>query len=284
MSRRGDLFAIQMIQQFAPLIIARCELRPGGVIDRHRYITHCPRLPAIHNVNSREFTLVEVHIEHTAHLSSVLHAYSGQRIVFLRSDGTTACKHFDKQIRHSNFLTGDVTAQLFPDRQQLLTGRGLEVPFLTAFRHMVGGISSGRFFLRTLCGSFRLDCTADTLILPFRKPIAKLVQHSFQMLLQRLTHEVLFNGVLPPPVQPQDDFFMLCHAHRPLSASLRTLLRAAWVWPQEQTYCPHTPAPLPGLPIHRAAAALPPCAAARKTAACGAQTPAHPIWLRQIQW
>ena len=32
------------------------------------------------------------------------------------------------------------------------------------------------------------------------------------------------------------------------------------------------------------AAALPPCAAARKTAACGAQTPAHPIWLRQIRW
>ena len=83
----------------------------------------------------------------------------------------------------------------------------------------------------------------------------------------RLTLEVLFNGLLPPPVQPQDDFFMLCHAHRPLSASLRMLLQAAWVWPQEQTYCPHTPAPLPGLPIHRAAAAHPPCAAARKTAA-----------------
>ena len=38
MSRRGDLFAIQMIQQFAPLIIARCELRPGGVIDRQMCI------------------------------------------------------------------------------------------------------------------------------------------------------------------------------------------------------------------------------------------------------
>ena len=209
MSRRGDLFAIQMIQQFAPLIIARCELRPGGVIDRHRYITHCPRLPAIHNVNSREFTLVEVHIEHPAYLSGVLHAYSGQRIVFLRSDGTTACKHFDKQIRHSSFLAGDVTAQLFPDRQQLLTGRGFEVPFLTTLRHMVGRISAGCFFLRTLCGCFRLDCTADALILPFRKLIAKLIQHILQMLLQSFIIEMFLNGPFPSLVDPQNDFFLL---------------------------------------------------------------------------
>ena len=77
---RGNLFALQMIQQFVPLIIARCELRPCGVIDRHRYITHCPGLPAIHNVNSGELTLVEVHIEHAAHLAGVLHAYSGQGV------------------------------------------------------------------------------------------------------------------------------------------------------------------------------------------------------------
>ena len=31
-------------------------------------------------MNSGELTLVEVHIEHTAYLSGVLHAYSGQRI------------------------------------------------------------------------------------------------------------------------------------------------------------------------------------------------------------
>ena len=34
MSRRGDLFTAQMIQQFAPLIIARRELRPGGMVHR----------------------------------------------------------------------------------------------------------------------------------------------------------------------------------------------------------------------------------------------------------
>ena len=179
------------------------------MIDRHRYITHCPRLPAIHNVNSREFTLVEVHIEHTAYLSGVLHAYSGQRIVFLRSDGTTACKHFDKQIRHSSFLAGDVTAQLFPDRQQLLTGRGFEVRFLTTLRHMVGRISAGCFLLCALCGSFRLDRTADALILPFRKLIAKLIQHILQMLLQSFIIEMFLNGPFPSLVDPQNDFFLL---------------------------------------------------------------------------
>lgn len=34
MSRRGDLFTAQMIQQLAPLIIARRELRPGGMVHR----------------------------------------------------------------------------------------------------------------------------------------------------------------------------------------------------------------------------------------------------------
>ena len=34
MSRRGDLFTAQMIQQFAPLIIARRELRPCGMVHR----------------------------------------------------------------------------------------------------------------------------------------------------------------------------------------------------------------------------------------------------------
>ena len=96
---RGDLFALQIIQQLAPLIITRCELRPGGVIDRHRYITHCPGLPAIHNVNSREFTLVEVHIEHTAHLSSVLHAKGCQGVKLFCCDGLPAEKHSDEFVR-----------------------------------------------------------------------------------------------------------------------------------------------------------------------------------------
>ena len=202
MTGRGDLFAIQMIQQFAPLIICRSKTRPRCMVCRHGHIPHRPSLPTIHNVNSGELTLVEVHIEHTAYLSGVLHAYSGQRIVFLRSDGTTACKHFDKQIWHSNFLAGDVTAQLFPDRQQLLTGRGFEVPFLTTLR-------AGCFLLCALCGSFRMDCTADALILPFRKLIAKLIQHILQMLLQSFIIEMFLNGPFPSLVDPQNDFFLL---------------------------------------------------------------------------
>ena len=77
------------------------------------------------------------------------------------------------------------------------------------FRHMVGGISSGCFFLRTLCGCFRLDCTADTLILPFRKPIAKLVQYILQMLLQGFILEMLLDSTFPTLVDPQNDFFLL---------------------------------------------------------------------------
>ena len=148
MSRRGDLFAIQMIQQFAPLIIARCELRPGGVIDRHRYITHCPGLPTIYNVNSGELPLVEVHIEHAAHLSGVLHARGCQGIKLFCCDGLPAEKHSDKFVRCNTIALCKITAQLFSDRQQLLAERGLEVPLLPALRHMVGGVGAGCFFLR----------------------------------------------------------------------------------------------------------------------------------------
>ena len=74
---------------------------------------------------------------------------------------------------------------------------------------MIGGISAGRFFLRTLCGSFRLDFAADAFILPLRKLITKLVQRILQMLLQRFALEMFLNGIFPAPVDPQNDFFLL---------------------------------------------------------------------------
>ena len=179
------------------------------MIDRHRYITHCPGLPAIHNVNSGELTLVEVHIEYAAHLSSVLHAKGCQGIKLFCCDGLPAEKHSDEFARRHAIVFRNITAQLFPDRQQFLAGRGLEVPFLTTLRYMVGGISAGRFLLCALCSSFRMDCTADALILPLRKLIAQLVQHILQMLLQSFIIEMFLNGPFPSLVDPQNDFFLL---------------------------------------------------------------------------
>ena len=72
MSRRGDLFTAQMIQQLAPLIIARRELRLGGMVYRHGYIPHRPGLPTVHDVNGGELPLVEVEIKHAAHLAGVV--------------------------------------------------------------------------------------------------------------------------------------------------------------------------------------------------------------------
>lgn len=79
---------------------------------------------------------------------------------------------------------------------------------------------------------------------------------------------------------PATGRFLYAPCSSPSSASLRMLLQAAWVWPQGWTCCPHTPAPAPGLPIHRAAAALPPRAAARRPLFTEHNL-AHPIWLRQ---
>lgn len=115
-----------MIQQFAPLIIARCELRPGGVIDRHRYITHCPGLPTIYNVNSGELTLVEVHIEHAAHLSGVLHAKGCQGIKLFCCDGLPVEKHSDEFVwRHAAALR-NITRSFFPTANSSSPGEVLK--------------------------------------------------------------------------------------------------------------------------------------------------------------
>ena len=153
-------------------------------------------------MNSGELTLVEVHIEHAAYLPGVLHAKGCQSVKLFCCDGLPAEKHSDEFVRRHAIVFRNITAQLFPDRQQLLTGRGFEVPFLATLRYMVGGISAGRFFLRTLRGGFRLDRTADALILPLWKLIAQLVQNILQMFLQSFVPEMLLDSIFPTLVDP----------------------------------------------------------------------------------
>ena len=217
MSRRGDLLTTQMIQQLAPLIIARRELRPGGMVHRHGYIPHRPGLPTVHDVYSGELPLVKVEIEHAAHLAGVLHAKGCERVVLLRRDGMSVRKHSDEHLRRSAFLAGDIAAQLFRGIQQLLTGGGLEVPLLPVLYHMVGSIGAGGFFLCTLCGILRVDLGTDALILTFWELVAQLIQHILQMLLQGFILEMLLDGILPSPVDPQCDVYMICHLSCPPS-------------------------------------------------------------------
>ena len=82
---------------------------------------------------------------------------------------------------------------------------------------MAGGVGAGSFFLCTLRGGFRLDYTADTLILLLRKLVAQLIQHILQMLLQGFIPEMLLDGILPTPVNPQCDVYMIRHLSCPPS-------------------------------------------------------------------
>ena len=130
-----------------------------------------------------ELPLVEVHIEHAAHLAGVLHTKGGQGVKLFCCDGLPAEKHSDKFVRCNTIALCKITAQLFPDRQQLLAERGLEVPLLPALRHMVGGAGAGCFFLRAPRGILRVDLGTDAFVLTLRELVAKLIQHIFQMLL-----------------------------------------------------------------------------------------------------
>ena len=101
-----------------------------------------------------------------------------------------------------------------------------EVPLLTVFHHPIGGICAGRFHCLPCDASFLLNLIADTGILLVREPVAQLIQHIVQMLLQRFTLELFLNGHSPAPVDPEDDLFLLCHlSHQPFP-----LLRQAAQW------------------------------------------------------
>ena len=76
---------------------------------------------------------------------------------------------------------------------------------------MVGGVGAGCFFLRAPRGILRVDLGTDAFVLTFWELVAKLIQHIFQMLLQGFIPEMLFNGILPSPVDPQRDVYMICH-------------------------------------------------------------------------
>ena len=80
------------------------------MINCHRHIMHRPGLPAIHDADSRELTLVEVHIEHTSHLSGVLHAQSRKCIKLFCCDGLPAEKHSDEFVRPHTAVLHNVTA------------------------------------------------------------------------------------------------------------------------------------------------------------------------------
>ena len=164
-----------------------------------------------------ELPLVKVEIEHAAHLAGVLQAKGRERVVLPRRDGPPVRKHSDEQIRRSAFLISDIAAQLFRGIQQFLTGGGLEVPLPSTLDHMVGGVGAGRFFLCTLCDILRIDLGTDAFVFTLRKLIAQLVQHVLQMLLQGLILEMLFKGILPSPVDPQRDVYMICHLSCPPS-------------------------------------------------------------------
>lgn len=187
------------------------------MVYRHGYIPHRPGLPAVHDVNGGELPLVEVDVEHTAHLAGVLHAKGGERVVLLRCDGAPVREQLDEQIRPSAFLAGDIAAQLFCGIQQFLTGGGLEVPLLSVLYHMVGGVGAGSLPRFTLRDVLRIDLGTDVLILTLREMVAHLIQYILQMFLQGFILEMLLDGILPSPVDPQCDVYMICHLSCPPS-------------------------------------------------------------------
>ena len=162
-----------------------------------------------------ELPLVEVDVEHTAHLAGVLHAKGGERVVLFRCDGMPVREQLDEQIRRGAFLRSDIAAQLFCGIQQFLTGGGLEVPLLSALYHMVSGIGTGSLPRFTLRDVLRIDLGIDAFVFLLRELVAQLIQYILQMLLQGFILEMLFNGILPSPVEPQRDVYMIRHlSHR----------------------------------------------------------------------
>ena len=235
------------------------------MVRRHGYIPHRPGLPTVHDVNGGELPLVEVEIKHAAHLAGVLHAKGGERVVLFRCDGLPVREQLDEQIRRGAFLRSDIAAQLFRGIQQFLTGGGLEVPLLPVLYHMVGGVGAGCFFLCAPRGILRVNFGTDAFVFLLRELVAQLIQYILQMFLQGFILEMLFNGILPSPVDPQCDVYMICHlTHHsfcqwaaptrrgaPPAAAASQVLPDGGDGQRAPRGCPDTPAPAPAPRIHK---------------------------------
>ena len=66
------------------------------MVRRHGYIPHRPGPPAVYVVDSGELPLVEVDVEHAAHLAGVLHAKGGEHVVLFRCDGLPVREQLDE--------------------------------------------------------------------------------------------------------------------------------------------------------------------------------------------
>ena len=64
----------------------------------------------------------------------------------------------------------------------------------------------GGFLRPFVCLLLLPDLLTDPFVLMLRKPVAQLVDDIFQMLLQRLSLEVLVQRIVPAPVEPDDNF------------------------------------------------------------------------------
>ena len=91
----------------------KVELKEVSRVEINGYIPHRPGSPAVHDVYGGELPLVEVHIEHAAHLAGVLHAKGGERVVLLHRDGMPVREQLNEQIRRGAFLRSDIAAQLY---------------------------------------------------------------------------------------------------------------------------------------------------------------------------
>ena len=176
-------------------------------------------------MNSGKLPLIEVDIKDTCHLAGILHALHGHLLELLRRDRLPVSEQAD-EFTGSMIEVLEVVPQLLCRSQQLLTGRNLEVSCLTVFHHPIGGVRAGCFHRLPRDAGLLLNLIADTGILLVREPVAQLIQHIVQMLLQRFTLELFLNGHSPAPVDPEDDLFLLCHlSHQPFP-----LLRQAAQW------------------------------------------------------
>ena len=95
---------------------------------------------------------------------------------------------------------------------------------------MVGGVGAGGRPRFTLCGILCVDLGTDAFVFLLRELVAQLIQHIFQMLLQGFTFEMLLDGILPTPVDPQCDVYMIRHLSCPPSQPQASAhCSAAWV-------------------------------------------------------
>ena len=201
MARRGDLPAVQRVQEPGPSLVA-VEVRLAvRLIDRFRDIPHGKGLPAIHHIDSGKLPLIKVQLKGAGDLSCILHAHQHHVLKRLGTDLLRLMQHLLKG--GGPMLSPQVGSQEPGGVQKFQRPFYLEAAVLPGLPDAEDGeLPRGLQLLSGLLILLPEFLTDAAVLLLGNQLVDELVQIVPELILHSLILQMAAQGVVPSLIQP----------------------------------------------------------------------------------